>query len=123
MSGYLNELGRAIGCAVVRGRRVAAKTDTLQADRGNGQRRASVRDFHSFRVTWITLAVAAGAPVELVQRVTGHRRVEVVMKHYFRPGREDFRQAIMRAMPKMLAGLGPAEMIVVGGRPGEGNLV
>jgi hypothetical protein len=24
------------------------------------------------------------------------------MKHYFRPGREDFRQAIMRAMPKML---------------------
>jgi hypothetical protein len=28
--------------------------------------------------------------------------VEVVMKHYFRPGREDFRQAILRAMPKML---------------------
>jgi hypothetical protein len=25
------------------------------------------------------------------------------MKHYFRPGREDFRQAILRAMPKMLA--------------------
>jgi hypothetical protein len=24
------------------------------------------------------------------------------MKHYFRPGREDFRQAILRAMPKML---------------------
>jgi hypothetical protein len=26
-----------------------------------------------------------------------------VKKHYFRPGREDFPQAIMRAMPKMLA--------------------
>ena len=25
------------------------------------------------------------------------------MKHYFRPGREDFRQAILKAMPKMLA--------------------
>ena len=25
------------------------------------------------------------------------------MKHYFRPGREDFRAAIFRAMPKMLA--------------------
>ena len=25
------------------------------------------------------------------------------MKHYFRPGREDFRTAILRAMPKMLA--------------------
>jgi hypothetical protein len=41
--------------------------------------------------------------LELVQRVTGHRTVEVVMKHYFRPGREDFRTAILKAMPKMLA--------------------
>jgi hypothetical protein len=49
------------------------------------------------------LALAAGVPLELVQRVTGHRTVEVVMKHYFRPGREDFRQAILKAMPKMLA--------------------
>jgi integrase len=102
VSGHLNEIEGAIGCAVVRGRRVAPKTDTLQADRENGQRKASVRDFHSFRVTWITLALAAGVPLELVQRVTGHRTVEVVMKHYFRPGREDFRQTIMKAMPKML---------------------
>jgi hypothetical protein len=51
----------------------------------------------------ITLALAAGVPLELVQRVTGHRTVEVVMKHYFRPGREDFRTAILKAMPKMLA--------------------
>jgi hypothetical protein len=65
-----------------------------------------VRDFHSFRVTWITLALAAGVPLELVQRVTGHRTVEVVMKHYFRPGREDFRTAILKAMPKMLTDSG-----------------
>jgi hypothetical protein len=102
VSGHLNEIEAAIGCAVVRGRRVAPKTDTLQAERENGQRKASVRDFHSFRVTWITLALAAGVPLELVQRVTGHRTVEVVMKHYFRPGREDFRQVILKAMPKML---------------------
>jgi integrase len=82
----------------------------LHAVRSNGKRNASVRDFHSFRVTWITLALAAGVPLELVQRVTGHRTVEVVMKHYFRPGREDFRQAIMRAMPKMLADDAPAPL-------------
>jgi hypothetical protein len=103
VSGYLNELEREIGCQIVRGNRRALKTDGLQAERGNGKRRASVRDFHSFRVTWITLALAAGVPLELVQRVTGHRTVEVVMKHYFRPGREDFRAAIFKAMPKMLA--------------------
>ena len=102
ISGHLNEIERAIGCPVIRGRSAGTPTAALQAERGNGKRRASIRDFHSFRVTWITLALAAGVPLELVQRVTGHRTVEVVMKHYFRPGREDFRQAILRAMPKML---------------------
>jgi integrase len=103
VSGHLNEIEGVIGCSIVRGRRVAPKTDAPQAEREIGQRKAPVRDFHSFRMTWITLALAAGVPLELVQRVTGHRTVEVVMKHYFRPGREDFRQAIMKAMPKMLA--------------------
>jgi len=103
VSNYLGELEREMGCSIVRGKRRALKTDGLQSERENGKRRASVHDFHSFRVTWITLALAAGVPLELVQRVTGHRTVEVVMKHYFRPGREDFREAIFKAMPKMLS--------------------
>jgi len=74
----------------------------VHASRENGKRRASVRDFHSFRVTWITLALSAGVPLELVQRVTGHRTTDVVLKHYFRPGRDAFKQAIESAMPKML---------------------
>jgi hypothetical protein len=102
VSNYLNELERATGCSIVRGKRRALKTDGLQTERENGKRRASIHDFHSFRVTWITIALAGGVPLELVQRVTGHRTVEVVMKHYFRPGKEDFRQAILKAMPKML---------------------
>ena len=102
VSGYLNEIERQIGCPVIRGKRRALNTDELQAARQNGSRKVSVHDFHSFRVTWITLALAAGVPLELVQRVTGHRTVAVVLKHYFRPGREDFRQAILSAMPKML---------------------
>lgn len=65
------------------------------------KRRASICDLHSLGVRWITLV--AGVPLELVQRVTGHRTAEVVMKHYFRPGREDFRAAIFKAMPQMLA--------------------
>ena len=46
--------------------------------------------------------------MEFVQRVTGHRTVEVVMKHYFRPGREDFRQVLSKAMPSFLQGASPA---------------
>ena len=41
-------------------------------------------------------------PFELVQRVTGHRTLAVVLRHYSRPGREDFRQVQTRPMPKML---------------------
>jgi len=70
--------------------------------RKGGLRRASVQDFHSFRVTWVTLALTAGVPLELVQRVTGHKATDIVLKHYFQPGREDFRRALQSAMPKLL---------------------
>lgn len=61
----------------------------------NRARRANVVGFHSFRTTWITNALAAGVPMELVRRVTGHATVEVVLKHYFRPGREEFRRELV----------------------------
>jgi len=85
-----------------------------QAKRERGQRAASVRDWHALRATFVTLALAAGVPVELVRRVTGHATVDVVLKHYFRPDREQFRTALTTAMPGILTGgkrarLKPAE--------------
>ena len=38
--------------------------------------------------------------LELVQLVTGHRNVAVVLNHYFRPDREGFRQILTDSMPK-----------------------
>ena len=52
--------------------------------------------------TWVTLALTAGVPLELVQKVTGHKTVDIVLKHYFQPGREEFRRALQTAMPKLL---------------------
>jgi integrase len=52
------------------------------------------KDFHSFRVTWITKALSAGVPMEMVRRVTGHNTVDVVIENYFRPGREHLHQAL-----------------------------
>ena len=40
--------------------------------------------------------------MELVQKVTGHKTTDIVLKHYFQPGREDFRKALQSAMPKLL---------------------
>jgi integrase len=75
-----------------------------QVTRVRGQRAASVRDWHALRATFVTLALSAGVPVELVRRVTGHATVEVVLKHYFRPNREQFKAALVDAMPKVLTG-------------------
>ena len=111
VSGYLNEIEAAIGCRIVRGSSHANKGDSLKdgmkdaglyQERKHGLRRASVRDFHSFRVTWVTLALTAGVPLELVQKVTGHKTTDIVLKHYFQPGREAFRSALNAAMPKLL---------------------
>jgi integrase len=110
VSGHLNEIERAVGCRIVRGRPesgsvtalLRTERDLLSAERAEGTRRASVRDFHSFRVTWVTLALTAGVPLELVQKVTGHKTTDIVLKHYFQPGREAFREALNAAMPKLL---------------------
>ncbi len=80
-----------------------ARGDVHQTRKG-GLRKASVRDFHSFRVTWVTLALSAGVPLEIVQKVTGHRTAGIVMKHYFQPGREDFRRTLAGKMPSLLVG-------------------
>jgi integrase len=110
VSGYLNEIESKINCQVLRGRprglsltaRLKNDDGLLSAERKGGTRSASIRDFHSFRVTWVTLALTAGVPLELVQKVTGHKTVNIVLKHYFQPGREDFRRALQSAMPKLL---------------------
>lgn len=76
-----------------------------QIPREQGQRAASIRDWHALRVTWITFALAAGVPMELVRRVTGHATVDVVLKHYFRPDREQFKTALANALPDVITGV------------------
>lgn len=115
VSEYLNEIETMAGCRIVRGRptgrsfaaQLRANKGLLLEERAGGLRRASVRDFHSLRVTWVTLALTAGVPLELVQKVTGHKTTDVVLKHYFQPGREAFRAALNAAMPKLLMNEAP----------------
>jgi len=71
-------------------------------------RRGSVLDWHALRVTWVTLALSAGVPMEVARLVTGHKTVEVVLKHYFKPGREHLRAVLGEKLPDVLTG-GKAE--------------
>ena len=105
---YLNELESATRTAFIRGK-PRTNSEYLQPKRGNvheerktGLLRASIRDFHSFRTTWITIALSGGIPFELVQKVTGHATADVVMKHYFKPQRAQLKTAMQKALPGLL---------------------
>jgi hypothetical protein len=106
VSVYLNETEEMVDVPVIRRPEAdplpTVIRGTVDAERPNGIQKASIRDFHSFRVTWVTLALTAGVPMELVTRVTGHQTTDIVLKHYFQPGREDFRRALQSAMPELL---------------------
>ncbi len=104
---HLNEIEDMIGAAVIR-RPVALSVPAgmrgaLHAANGAGPRlkRGSIRGWHSFRVSFVTRALTGGMPEELVRRVTGHTAIEVVRRHYFKPGREEFRREFEKAMPQL----------------------
>lgn len=120
LSLYLNAVQRMIGAAVIRSRAALEPLpetvrDVVRVDRENGLRRASVRDFHSFRVTWITLALARGLDPQTVRQVTGHTADEVMLRHYDQRSREQLREQIRAAMPDFLAG-GKTEWIGIAER-------
>jgi integrase len=83
--------------------RVARLTRIVAAGR---VRSASVLDWHALRVTWVTLALSAGVPMEVARLVTGHKTVEVVLRHYFKPGAEHLRAVLGDKLPNVLTGNG-----------------
>lgn len=110
VSTRLNEIQDKVGAVVIRREQVGAiafRGVTLAPTNKESSprlKRGSLRGWHSFRTSFITQALSAGIPMELVRRVTGHSTVDVVLKHYFKPGREQFRMALAGAMPDFLTG-------------------
>ena len=103
----LNELETKTGLPFIRGKARDSKPRTpsrgaVNVERSGRMNRASVRDFHAFRTTWITLALTSNIPIELVKRVTGHKTVDIVLRHYFRPQREQLKKALQEHMPALL---------------------
>lgn len=82
----------------------AAVAELTRVSRETGQRAASVLDWHCFRTSWITLALANGVPETTVRAVTGHSAVDIVIKHYFKPNRAQLREALASALPDVLTG-------------------
>ncbi len=105
---HLNEIEKLTGLAVLRRPAPtpapAVVRGRIHADPSTGRRlkRGSIRGWHSLRTTFITRALGAGLPEELLRRITGHSAVDTVRKFYFRPGRELFKREFEKAMPGLL---------------------
>ena len=97
--------------------RQGEKTDGVTVKKLEGRvRRAFTFDWHELRVTWVTLALSAGVPMEVARLVTGHKTVEVVLKHYFKPGREHLRAVLGDKLPDVLTGgKGEPKRLAAGG--------
>lgn len=103
VSTYLKRIRDILGFSIVRTvREPVTIKDAALGKHTHGLVRVNQRGFHALRATWVTLALSAGVPIELVRRVTGHSITETVLTNYFQPGREEFRNALQAAMPKML---------------------
>jgi integrase len=82
----------------------AAAARLTRVERDKGERAASVWDWHALRTTWVTLALASGVPETTVRIVTGHATCELVLKHYFKPNKDQLRAALANALPDVLTG-------------------
>ena len=102
----LHHLEQLAGHAIVRraskDKPAAPHREDMHLKAEGARRSVSVRGFHSFRTTWVTLALTAGVPIDLVRKVTGHRTADIVFANYFQPGREQFRQVLHEKMPNLL---------------------
>ncbi|MFA5687744.1 MAG: tyrosine-type recombinase/integrase [Kiritimatiellales bacterium] len=107
---YLNKLETHLEKAFIRGKIRVVKTKEIAKptrgrmyeERETGILRASIRDFHSLRTTFVTIALMRGLPLDVVRKITGHRTVELVTKHYFRPERQQLREAMQKTLPDIL---------------------
>jgi integrase len=113
VSTHLHAIEKLIGLAVVSPARVDGPQGPAMLAEVNPDtpraRRGSLVGWHSFRTTWTTFALSRGVPIEIVRTVTGHRTAEIVLKNYFRPGREAMREAIGGRMPAALIGDGDSK--------------
>ena len=80
----------------------AAMKEITQTRRDIGVRAASKYDFHALRTSFVTLAINGGISIDKLRALTGHKTVDIVLKHYFKPKGTDVANDLEKAMPNIL---------------------
>ena len=76
--------------------------EITQTRRDIGVRAASKYDFHALRTSFVTLAINGGISIDKLRALTGHKTVDIVLKHYFKPKGTDVANDLGKAMPGIL---------------------
>ncbi len=67
-------------------------------------RKASISGMHAMKTTFVTIALDAGVPVSTVKKIVGNQVVEIVLKNYYRPAREQIANKMRTLLPTELTG-------------------
>ncbi len=126
VSDYLHSMEEVARIALVSAPKIDESARATLAEIEDGEQRkqrGSLCGWHSFRTTFCTLALENNVPMEILQKITGHKTGEIVLKHYDRRGREAMRKVIGDAMPQAIAGAAPAATLPPAGEVLEGEAV
>jgi integrase len=66
--------------------------------------KVSQHGFHALKTTFITLALNAGFPIEILKKIVGNQTVDIVRNHYFQPDQEVIRASMLKNLPRELTG-------------------
>lgn len=72
--------------------------EKTRQEREIGQRAACLYGWHSFRHTFVVLALKAGVPVEDVRLIVGHGEAETTISNYYNPEREHAVESLKKGM-------------------------
>ena len=70
-------------------------------------RKASISGMHAMKTTFVTIALGAGVSESTIKKIVGNEIVEIVLKHYFKPGRELIANNLRTLLPSALTGEKP----------------
>jgi len=89
VSGYITEATKLSGREIIRGR--VALSDTVEKKESSPDTGTEneIIGWHSFRGSFVTMAIKANVSIEQLKKILGSSLVEVIRKHYFQP-KDDF---------------------------------
>ena len=89
VSGYLTEATKLSNRQIIRGRVLLSDTMEKKESSPDTETEDGIIGWHSFRGSFVTMAIKAKVSIEQLKSILGSSLVEVIRKHYFQP-KDDF---------------------------------